>query len=388
MHISQLAQAYSDEMIQLRRHFHAHPEVSRKEYETSKRIREELDRFGIPWRQCGFETGVLATIHGAKPGRTILLRGDMDALTVDEETELPFASQTAGVMHACGHDCHTATLLTAARILHEMRSELCGTVQVAFQPAEEVAEGALAMIEQGALDGVDGCFAIHVAPDIEAGKVSIAAGPRMSGADAFFIDITGKGGHGSAPHQCIDAVVVTSAMVNNLQTIVSREMDPFSPAVLTIGRIEAGTRSNVVAGYGKLEGSARYYDPVSASKFRESVERIVTSTAHTFGAEAKLRYLTVMPPTINDPGMTQIAAAAGAKVLGAEAVIETPPTAGSEDFAFYMQQVPGVLAFVGIGSKACGATWPLHSGKFCVDESALMNSVKLYVQMAMDFNAC
>ena len=387
MNIDQKAREYYDYMIAMRRHFHAHPEVSREEHQTAKRIRQELDEMGISWRPCGFETGTLATIKGSKPGRTILLRGDIDALTVEEETGLPFASENKGIMHACGHDCHAATLLTAARILNEMKDELSGTVKLAFQPAEEVGEGALSMIEQGALDGVDGCFGIHVMPDLDAGKVSICAGPRMSAADVFFIDVAGKGGHGSTPHQCIDAVIVTSAIVNNLQTIVSREIDPFKPAVLTIGRIEAGTRSNIIAEYGKLEGTIRYYDPSLAPVFRNSLERIVADTAHTFRAETHTRYINVMPPTINDPEVTEIAISAGKKILGEEAVISTPPLTSSEDFAFYMQKVPGVFAFVGVKNSTCDEIWPLHSGKFVPEESALINSVKLYVQMALEFNS-
>lgn len=387
MNIEQKVSEYYDYMIGLRRHFHAHPEVSRQEYQTAQRVRQELDSMGISWRPCGFETGTLAVIRGAKPGRTILLRGDMDALTVQEETGLPFSSENEGIMHACGHDCHTATLLTAARILNDIKDELCGTVKLAFQPAEEVAEGALAMIEQGALDGVDGCFGIHVMPHLDTGKVSIAAGPRMSAADVVFVDVTGKGGHASTPHLCVDAVTVTSAIVTNLQTIVSREVDPFQPVVLTIGKMEAGTRSNVVAEYGKLEGTVRYYDESLAPVLREAVERIVNDTAKAFRAAANVRYLPVMPPVINDPAVTEVALRAGAKALGADAVIQTPPLTSSEDFSYFMQKVPGVFAFVGVKDPSCDTVWPLHSGKFKPVESALVNSVKLYVQMALEFNA-
>ena len=182
MNIEEVASKYAGYQVEIRRHFHRHPEVSGKEYETSKMVKAELDKIGVEWVPCGLETGVLATIKGEKPGKTILLRGDMDALTVDEQTGAPYASENPGVMHACGHDCHTSMLLTAAHILNDMKSELCGTVKLAFQPAEEIAEGAKSMIEQGAMDGVDGCFGIHVWADVPSGKVSVEAGPRMGAA--------------------------------------------------------------------------------------------------------------------------------------------------------------------------------------------------------------
>lgn len=387
MNLKEAAAKYGDYLIEMRRYFHTHPEISGKEYETSKRVKAELDKFGIPWRPCGMETGILATIHGAKPGRTILIRGDMDALTVQEETGLPFASENPGVMHACGHDCHISTLLTAARVLNDLKADLCGTVRLAFQPAEETAQGAKSMIENGALDGVDGCFGIHVWSNVPAGKVALAPGPRMAAADMFTIDIKGKGGHGSAPQQCVDAAIVASAIVTNLQTIVSREIDPGDPAVLTVGRIEAGTRWNVVAEYGRLEGTTRYFTRELYQRFPEMMERVVTQTAQTFRAEAKLNYDHIVPPTINDDLMTQVAIGAAVKAISPDAVVTIDRITGGEDFSYFMEKVPGAIALMGVGGEACGAVWPQHSGKYRVDENALINSVLLYVQVAMDFNA-
>ncbi len=387
MNIQETAAKYSDYLMEMRRHFHAHPEPSGKEYETSKRIKEELDKMGIAWRPCGLETGVLATIKGAKPGRTILLRGDMDALTVQEETGLPYASENPGVMHACGHDCHTATLLTAARVLNDLKEELCGTVVLAFQPAEEIAAGAKGMIEDGALNGVDGCFGIHVWSDIPAGKVALAAGPRMAAADQFIIDIQGKGGHGSAPHQCIDAVVTAAAMVNNLQTVVSRNTDPGDPAVITVGTMTAGSRWNVVAEYAHLEGTTRFFSRELQKSLPEMMQRVVDNTAATFGAKAKMEYIRLVPPTINDEAMTDLAIASAKKVMGEEAPVGIDRISGGEDFAFFMEKVPGAIALMGVGNAACDAVWPQHSGKYKVDENALINSVMLYAQVAFDFNA-
>ena len=386
MDIKQIAENYREYLIEMRRYFHAHPEVSGKEYETSKRVKAELDKMGIAWKPCGMETGVLATIQGAKPGKTILLRGDMDALTVKEETGLPFTSENPGIMHACGHDCHISAMLATAKLLNDHKDELSGTVKLAFQPAEEIAQGALGMVADGALEGVDGCFAIHVWSSLPTGKVSMSAGPRMAAVDQFAINIQGKGGHGSAPHQCIDAAIVSSAMVNNLQTIVSREIDPVDPAVLTVGKMEVGSRWNVVAEYGRLEGTVRYFSRELQERFPEMMQRVMEQTAQTFRAKAELEYKHLTPPVINDAAISALAQNAAKKVISEDAVAETSLNTGGEDFAFFMEKVPGVVALVGVGNEACGAVWPQHSGHYLVDEDALLNSVKLYAQVAMDFN--
>lgn len=387
MNIQDTAAKYADYQIEMRRHFHENPEVSGKEYETSKTVKAELDKIGVPWVACGLETGVLATIKGDKPGKTILLRGDMDALTVNEQTGLPYASKNEGVMHACGHDCHISMMLTAARILNDMKAELCGTVKLAFQPAEEIAQGAKSMIEQGAMEGVDGCFGIHVWSDVPSGKVSVEAGSRMAAAGRFVIDVTGKGGHGAAPHQCVDAVVVSAAIVNNLQTIVSREIAPSDPAVVTVGTVKAGTRWNVVAETGRLEGTTRCFSNEVFDAFPERLDRIAKDTAKAFCAEAELSdYEILVPPTINDAHMSAIAEAAARKVMSEDAPIVSPATTGGEDFAYYMKEAPGAIALLGVGNEACGAVWPQHSGNYCVDESALIKGAMLYAQVAMDFN--
>ena len=371
----------------MRRYFHTNPEVSGKEYNTSERVKKELDGIGVPWRKCGLETGVLATIQGARPGRTILIRGDMDALTVKEETGLPYASVNEGVMHACGHDCHTSMLLTAAHILNDMKGELCGTVRLAFQPAEEAATGAKSMIEEGAMDGVDACFGIHVWSDVPSGKVSVEAGPRMASADQFKIDITGKGGHGAAPHQCIDAAVAASAVVSNLQTVISREINPVDPAVITVGLMQVGTRWNVVPEYAHLEGTTRCFSEDVWKRFPEMMDRIVTETARTFRADAKLDYIRLVPPTINDETISAIAQNAVKKVVGVDANALSDKTTGGEDFAYFMEKAPGAIALLGVRNEACDAVYAQHSGKYRVDENALLYGAMLYAQVAMDFNA-
>ena len=387
MDIKQAAEAAKSYIIEQRRWFHQHPEVSEKEFESCKHIRAELDKMGVEWRPCGLETGTLATIHGAKPGKTILLRGDMDGLTVQEETGLEYASEVPGVMHACGHDCHMSMLLTAARILNEVKDDLCGTVRLAFQPAEEVATGARSMIAQGALDGVDACFAQHVWAEVEAGKISIEAGPRMAAADWFLIDIQGKGSHGAAPHQGIDAATASAAMVEAIQTIVSREVDPNQPAVMTVGVVNVGTRWNVVPEYSHIEGTARCFDPGVRQLLEDALRRIVKSVAETYRVDAKLEWRYIVPPTVNDPAISALAANAAKKALGPDALTPYDKTNGGEDFAYFMEKVPGAVAFLGIRNEECGAVWVNHSGHFCVDESVLIDGAKLYAQVAMDFNA-
>ena len=387
MNLNQAAEAAKDYLIEQRRWFHQHPEVSEKEFESCKRIRAELDKMGVEWRPCGLETGTLATIHGAKPGKTILLRGDMDGLTVQEETGLEYASEVPGVMHACGHDCHMSMLLTAAKLLNELKDDLCGTVRLAFQPAEEVATGAKSMIADGALEGVDACFAQHVWADVDAGKVCIEAGPKMAAADWFFIDIQGKGSHGAAPHQGVDAATVSAAMVEAIQTIVSREVDPNQPAVMTVGVVNVGTRWNVVPEYAHMEGTARCFDPGVHRQLEDSLRRIVKSVGEAYRVDTKLEWRYIVPPVCNDPAISDIVAGAAKKAIGPDALASYDKTNGGEDFAYFMEKVPGAVAFLGIRNEACGAVWVNHSGHFCVDESALINGAKLYVQAAMDFNA-
>lgn len=387
MSISEIAAKYEDYVIEKRRYFHMNPEVSSQEYNTSKTVKEELDKMGIPWQPCGMETGVLATIQGSKPGKTILLRGDMDALTVQELTGAPYASKNEGVMHACGHDCHTAMLLGAAHILNDMRDELCGTVKLAFQPAEEIARGALPMIEQGALEGVDACFAIHVWATMESGKLSLEAGPRMASADEFHISIKGKGCHGAQPEEGVDAVLATAATVMNLQSIVSREISPMDPAVVTVGSIKAGTRWNVVAEDSYLTGTVRCFSNAVWESIPAMVERVVKTTAETYRAQADLEYIRLVPPTVNDASIAAIGRAAAKKVMGEDCLADCPATTGGEDFAYFMQKVPGAMALLGIRNEACGAVYPNHSGNFCVDESQLIKGAMLYAQTAMDFNA-
>lgn len=386
MHIHTIAETYRDYSIQMRRYFHQHPEVSGQEYETCRAIRAELDQMGIAWKPCGLETGTLAEIQGDRPGKTILIRADMDALTVQEETGAAYASVNPGVMHACGHDCHISMLLTAAQILKAMKPQLCGTVKLAFQPAEEIGAGAKSMIEQGALDGVDGCFAIHVWTDVPTGHVACKAGPVMASADQFIIKIKGKGGHGAAPHQCVDAVVAASQVVNQLQMIASREASPLDPVVVTVGTIQGGTRWNVVAEHAQLEGTMRCFSEALWDYLPGRLEALVESTAVACRAEAETEIRRLIPPTVNDDDMAKRVRLAAQTVIAEGAPVDLDAVMAAEDFSFFMREVPGAIAFLGTGSEDCGAVYANHNGKFCVDETMLIKGAMLYAQVAMDFN--
>ena len=387
MDIQAIAKEYKEYLIEMRRWFHAHPELGEKEFETSAKIKEELTKYGIEWRNCGLQTGVLATVVGAKPGKTIMLRADMDALPVTEETGAPYASRNTGVSHACGHDCHTASLLTAARLIHDHRDQLCGTVKFAFQPSEELGTGAPAMIREGALEGVDAAFGIHIWSMIPAGKISVRSGPQLAAVDKFVIRIEGKGGHASAPHECIDPVVCMGAMIGNLQDVVARECNPADAAVLTIGKATSGTLWNVIPGTAYMEGTTRFFTRQLQKSFPEKVARVVAGTAATYGCKAELDYIPIIPPTINDDMMAEFVELTAEKLVGNMNVIDIGPISTGEDFGLYLERVPGVMALVGVGNEACGAIWPQHSPKYTVDEDALLNSVMLYAQVAYDHNA-
>ena len=313
----------------------------------------------------------------------------MDALPVAEENDLPFKSRVEGRMHACGHDCHTSTLLTAAHILNDLKDELHGTVKLAFQPAEETAQGAKDMIAAGAMKGVDGAYGMHVWSGVPSGTACASAGGRMAGAAQFEIWIQGKGGHGAEPASCIDAITCCTAMVNSLQTIVSREFRPLDAAVLTVGRIDAGFRWNVIADTAYIAGTTRCFDNDIAKAFPEKIERIAKGVADAYRCSVKVKYTDLVPPTVNHPQMSAVVEGAIRKVLGEDANFDFGPTTGGEDFAFFINEAPdqmGAVCLLGVRNEAIDCCHEHHSPKFKVDESALLNAAALYCQVADDFN--
>jgi amidohydrolase len=384
MSIKELAKEYKPYAIKMRREFHMHPEPSMKEVRTSDRIIEELESMGIPCKKAA-GTGVIGIIDGKGTGKTIALRGDIDALDLQEMNDVSYKSQNPGFMHGCGHDGHAAGLLTAAKILKKESDKFNGRVKLLFQPGEEVAKGAKKLIEEGALDDVDGIFGIHLWNDCPVGKVSVEAGPRMASAGLFKVHVTGKGGHGSMPHQGIDAVVVGAAIVSNLQSLVSREISPLNPAVLSVGIFNAGSRFNVLAGEAYLEGTTRCFDYDLNDAFEPMMRRVVEKTAESYRAKAVLDYEQLIVPTINTPEMSAIGEQAVDELLGKDGLILYEKTTGGEDFAFYLQKVPGAFAFVGSRNEDKIPLYPHHHPKFDIDEDALEVAAGLYAQYAVDF---
>lgn len=386
MNIKSIAPKYKDYVIELRRHFHKYPEQSLQEFETSKKIRSELDKLGIPYKvSSSTGTGILATIEGGKSGKTIALRADIDALPVTECNLIDYKSKISGYMHACGHDGHMASLLGAARILKDIQAELSGTVKLIFQPGEEAGSGAKTLVTEGFLDGVDSVFGIHLIPDIDCGKISIEGGPRMASSDRFKITVKGKSGHGAKPNLAVDALVVASAIVLNLQSIVSREVDPLEPLVVSVGTMTAGTQYNIIADTAVLHGTTRCFNNEIRKNIPHALKRIIQSTARSYKAEAELEYDFTVPPVINDYTLALIGRHAVEEILSRDAIADKMTFLISEDFSEYLQEVPGVFALVGAKNPEKDAIYSLHNDRFNIDEDALQISSSLYAEYAYEY---
>ena len=379
MDIKKLAKEVFPYVVEMRRDFHSHPEPSFEEFRTTKRIAEELDAMGIPYRLFK-PTGLIGEIKGGKPGKCIALRADIDALSTVEKTGLPYASQNEGYMHACGHDTHTAMLLGAAKILMSVKDELCGTVKLIFQPAEELASGAKCIIEQGVLDGVDAAFGQHIFSGIPAGMLSISEGALLPAADYFKLTVTGKASHGALPDEGCDATVAASAIVMALQTISSREFSPLDPIVVTVGTLNSGARFNIISGEATLEGTVRIFNKDIHPRMPEIIERIAKQTAAAFRCDAELDYQFKTEILVNEPHMTAIARDAAGKLVSEDMIAPFKRNMGGEDFAAYTAHVPS--AFVSLGG---GGDAPQHSDMFCIDESAMEVGTALYAQVAVDY---
>ena len=385
MNVRDITKKYKDYIIEKRRYFHMNPEPSFNEYDTSKVVQEELTKIGIPF-EIFAKTGIIATIKGQNPGKTVLLRADMDALEVCEKNNVSYRSQKEGLMHACGHDGHIAMLLGAAHVLNEIKNDISGEIKLLFQPAEEIAKGAKAMIEESKIiDSIDAAFAIHLWQGVPVGKISLESGARMAAADLFSIKVKGKSGHGSMPHETIDAVVVASAIVMNLQHLVSRNTNPLDTLVVTVGKLTAGTRHNIIAGEALLEGTIRSFSDEVWKKVPEQIERVVKNTAAAYDAEAEIDLVRATPPLVNNQDISDILKASAEKLYGEEVVTKYEKTPGGEDFAYFTQAVPGALAFVGIRNDEKGINSPHHNETFDMDEEALEMGANLYAQFAIDF---
>ena len=384
INVRELSEKYKNEIINLRREFHKNPEISWKEFDTAERIEEELKKIGIDTERI-VDTGVVGLIKGRGEGKVVALRADTDALPILEANDVVYRSKNDGIMHACGHDGHMAMLLGAAKVLWELRDSFTGTVKLIFQPAEEAIEGARKMLEEKILDGVDSILAIHIWPEIPSGKVSLEAGPRFAAGDRFRVIVKGKGSHGAIPHKGIDAIVASSAIVMNLQTIVSREIDPKEAAIISIGKIQGGGTFNVICDRVIIEGTTRSFNIQIQDRFPLLMERIIKNTASAFNAQVDFEYIKGALPCINDPIISNIAHKSITKLYGEEIVVPFDKTTATEDFSYFLHKVPGIIAFLGTVNKEKNIIFPLHHKKFNIDEDILPIGTSLYAQFAIDF---
>ena len=376
-------------IIEQRRFFHQCPELSEQEKNTTLEIGKRLEEMGLePHYYEGF-TGLTADIRGGKAGagtKTVALRADIDALPVEERTGLAFCSKNQGVMHACGHDCHISMLLGGAKMLVEHKEELAGTVRLLFQPAEEVAVGAKYMIAHGALDGVDAIYGAHIWGGFEAPYLNFESGPRMASCDKFTIEVEGLSAHGSAPHAGVDALTTAVHIISEAQEIVSRYNDPLNPLVVTIGEIHGGQRFNIIANKVVMEGTTRTHSAEMRGKTEGLLRNIVEHVAESFGAKATLKFDYYPGPVVNShEDLNRIAEEAAVKMYGEGCLKHLEKMMGSEDFAMYMEKVPGVFGFIGSRNEKLGYTAKNHNDHYTVDESVLKMGAAMYAQFAYDY---
>ncbi|MBB6449974.1 amidohydrolase [Geomicrobium halophilum] len=376
---SKLEAVYSD-IVQWRRHLHTYPELSFQEVDTPVFIAEKLERLGLEVKRNVGGRGVAAYLHGEKPGKKIALRADFDALPIEEENDISYKSQNPGVMHACGHDGHAAALLGVATTLAEKESEIHGTIVFLFQHAEELPPGgAQEMIKDGCLEGVDHIFGAHVASDIPLGQVNVTDGPIMAAVDAFTIHVQGKGGHGARPHNTKDAVVAGTQLVTELQQIVSRRVDPMDTAVVTVGVFQAGTAFNVIADSAKIEGTVRTFNKGTRQQIEDEIRAIVKGVEESTHVSCTVDYLNGYPPLVNHVEETNVLGEIAVDALGEKAPVSMPATLGGEDFAFYLEERPGVFFHVGGRTDDKNTHFPHHHPRFNFDEEALLNIGKLFL---------
>lgn len=378
-----------DEIIQIRRHLHENPELSFHEAETAKYIQSFYKGKDVEIAtEVGNGHAIVVTIKGGKPGKTIALRADFDALPVTEETELPFKSQNEGVMHACGHDGHTAYLLVLADCLISLKEDIPGTIKIVHQHAEETPPGgAKSVVESGILDDVDQIFGIHVFPFGESGEVYYHSGYSMAGRTYFKLKIQGVGGHGSSPHMANDAIVASAYFVTAVQTIISRRLNPFDTGVVTIGSFDGKGSFNVIKDAVELEGDVRYITTENRDKIDAEIHRIVAGIEAMFGVTTELTYTNDYPPLYNDPKVTEQVVASLQKGIGEylTAVSEYDMLSGSEDFAYYLQKIPGVFFYIGAKPKNTEQAYFNHHPKFDIDEDALLVAAKSVAEVVLNY---
>ena len=384
-------------LVKLRRELHQYPELAFNEFKTSEKIAKELRELRIDFRKGVAKTGVVGVLNIGNPakggegrkGKTVALRTDMDALPILEQTNFSYKSKNKGIMHACGHDVHMACVIGAAKILTRLKEELSGKVKFIFQPSEEVTPGgAKPMIKAGVLKNpnVSGIFALHCDSVVPVGKIGVREGPSMAQAESFDITIIGKGGHGARPHDGVDAIVVASQVIQGLQTIPSRKISPVEPVVISIGKIEGGYARNIICDKVILKGTARTLSKEIAKKIPGFLKEIISGITKSAGASFELNYYGGYPILINHPKTTDLARSSVAKLFGKGAIFEIEkPVMGGEDFAYFLQKVPGSFLRLGIRNKKKDAIYPWHHPKFTVDEDAIKIGSALLAGIAFDF---
>lgn len=376
------------QLVAWRRQLHQRPELGFKEHLTAELIKQSLDKLGIEYRDNIAQTGIVATIEGREPGPVLAIRADMDALPIQEENEVPYRSQHDGKMHACGHDGHTAIALGTAAYLVSHRHSFAGTVKIIFQPAEESPGGAKPMIEAGVLKNpdVDGIVGLHIWNNLPLGTVGVRSGALMAAVECFTVKIKGKGGHGALPQQTIDSVVITAQIINALQTIVSRNINPIDSAVVTVGEMHAGSAPNVIADSAFFRGTVRYFKAELGGYFRGRIEAIVKGICDSHGADYELDYIELYPAVINDPAMAELVRDVAMEVIETPVgIVPECQTMGGEDMSFFLQEVPGCYFFLGSANASLGLNYPHHHPRFDFDETVLGMGVEMFIRCVERF---
>jgi len=382
VNVKQLVQKQKDQYTRIRRELHQIPEPAYTEKKTSARVADHLKAAGLDVQTGIAKFGVVGLLRTERPGPTLMIRADMDALPVTEQTGLPFSSTHAGAMHACGHDAHMAMVLGAALALSKMKDTLKGNVKLIFQPAEEGPGGAKPMIDEGVMENpkVDYAVGCHLWPGSPEGTIGVKAGPIMAAMNRFDIRIIGSQGHGAMPHLCVDALEVGTQVINALQRIVSRHMNPLTPTVVSVGSFHAGKAFNIIPGEAELSGTTRTFDLEVWNSWESRMRKILQGVCDSMGARFELNFEFGYPPTINDPFMADLVRQCAANVVGSDKVFEPEPTMGGEDMSYYLQRAKGCFFFLGVGRPGCA---PLHNAKFDFNEDMLLLGVETYCRIAL-----
>jgi amidohydrolase len=386
MNLSQRFTQLASSMVAMRRDFHRHPELAFQEYRTSAKLAEFLEALGLEVTRGIATTGLMARLKGSRPGRTVLVRADIDALPIHEATGAEYASQNPGVMHACGHDGHAAIAAHVAAVMSELREEIAGELRFVFQPAEEIVQGARPMIEAGVMDGVDAVVGLHLWSQLPAGMVGVRSGPIMAAADAFTLTVHGRGAHAATPHLGTDPVLIGAHLITALQSLVSRETDPLLSSVITIATVTAGEGAhNIIPERAELKGTLRTFDAPLRQHLMRRIEELSSALASAMGGSAEVTWRPGSPAVVNDPAMTERFLAIARERVG-ERLIEIAPMMGGDDMAEFLLRAPGVYFWVGAGDPASGKDKPHHHPAFDIDdERALPLAAELLARTALDF---